>query len=267
MKNYSVIALSITTLALSACSSTSSNAPTQSATKLMHSVIPAHFVQNKAKFDAAGKLTLAQPDFQGSSSGDAGYDAGMNAVKNKVSGVSPKFSAVKGYDSPDGKTSVYLRDPAATGFEYQAFGQAIDNNTGKSAGYVVVGKPVAIADHATINATYTGIAMGTYNKESEVIADMKGTLAWGANGKTLTIDTTNSKIAAQNASANQYTDIKDATQFNFNDKLTWSAQNQRFESKTAQAHTYGKDAAEIGGTFSREVKGKAFVGGFGAKKD
>ena len=223
------------------------------------------FLAKRVSTQKDGQLVLGKADFNGSSSGQSGYDAGMNAYKDG-SIDNKAFSAVKGYDSADEKTSVYLRDPAVTGWQYQTFGQVIDNQNHESKGYISIGKAYTPADTATINATYQGIAMGTYDQSSEVIGTMSADLKFGANQKTLDVTVSDSKIALNNATASGYTGIKDDARFNFQDQMTWDSNKKAFESNTAQAHLFGKDAAEVGGIFERTVDGKAFQGAFGGKK-
>lgn len=127
------------------------------------------YLHQRLSVDQNGKLQLGQPDFQGSSDGQSGYDAGMSAYKQgHIDNAA--FSKVRGDDSPDGAISVYLRDPAATGWQHQTFGQIIDNRHYQSAGYVNVGHVMTPDKDANIKADYRGIAMGTLGNHSEVIA-------------------------------------------------------------------------------------------------
>lgn len=219
--------------------------------------------QNKVSTDADGKLVLASADFNGSSQGDSGYDAGMNANKDG-SLNKPALSAVKGYEGAN--NAVYLRDPAVAGFSYQTFGQVFDGS-GQSQGYVSVGQSTSLADTATVNATYQGVAMGTYDKRSEVVSDMTAKLNWGANAKTLSVTTTNSHIATDNImNAKGYTGISKDARFDFTENMTWDSNKKAFASKDALGYTYGANAEEIGGTFSKNIGGKAYEGAFGGTK-
>ncbi|STY90439.1 hypothetical protein [Moraxella bovis] len=219
--------------------------------------------QNKVSTDADGKLVLADADFNGSSQGQSGYDAGMNANKDG-SLDNPALSAVKGYVDNTTGQAVYLRDPAVAGFSYQTFGQVFDGSN-QSQGYVSVGQSTSLADTATVKATYQGVAMGTYDKRSEVVSDMSAELNWGANAKTLSVTTTNSHIANAN-SLKGYTGISKDARFDFTENMTWDSTKKAFASSDALGCTYGANAEEIGGTFSKTIDGKAYEGAFGGTK-
>ena len=263
MKNFKIYSVLGMALLLAACSHGDRNrvedlgllsSKTADAGKL-------NFMNSKVVVGADGKLSLKEADFNGSATGRSGYDAGMNAIKNGKN-VNPAFAAVKGYDNHDGSVSVYLRDPSAAGWEYQTFGQVIDNTTGKSAGFVNIGQVYTPADAAEINASYHGVAMGVHNGTSEVIANMHADLAWGAAGKILEVRVTDSMKSPNNI-GNRYNPIVAASELDFSDQLTWDG--SKFSSNTAQAHLYG-EAKEMGGTFSREVNGATYQGGFAGKQ-
>ncbi len=214
------------------------------------------FLEKRMTIGKNEELQLDKADWTGSSTGESGYDAGMNAVKNGES-VSKQFGGVKGYFSE--KSAVYLRDPAVTGWKYQTFGQVITKQGG-SAGYVNVGKPYTPTESETIKANYQGIAMGTLNKESEVIANMTAELAWGTDNKELMVNVTDSKIATQNA-VNGYNGLSNAEKLDFSEKMQWNAKEKMFKGSTTQAHLYGK-AKEMGGTFNQTIDGKKYQGAF-----
>ncbi|MDO5091007.1 MAG: transferrin-binding protein-like solute binding protein [Cardiobacteriaceae bacterium] len=217
-------------------------------------------LQSRIKIGTSdGKLSLGTPDFNGSSHGDPGTDAGMNALKDGEAGVNPAFGGVSGYYGQE--TAIFLRSLSATKWSYQTFGQVAGH--GGSLGYASIGKPFIPDDNATLKASYQGIAMGTYDNTSEVISDMKAELDW--SNKTLSIQIDNSKIAP-NSAAIAYQGIQNDARFDFNETLNWSSTNQRFESATTHGHLYGADAAEVGGTWGKTVDGKVYNGAFGGKK-
>lgn len=209
-----------------------------------------------------GKLVLAAANFNGSSTGNSGYDAGMNALKTGAIS-NPVFSGVKGYygDTSD----VFLRDPAAAGFEYQTFGQVFDQRG--SLGYVSVGHTYSPADTANITATYKGGAMGTFDGASEVISDMTAKLNWGASAKTLEVTTSNSHISTNNIANTRYTPISKDTRFDFTETMTWNAAESQFKNNNATGRLYGKnEASEVGGTIDKVIDGKTYLGAYGGVK-
>ncbi len=209
-----------------------------------------------------GKLVLATANFNGSSTGNSGYDAGMNALKTGAIS-NPVFSGVKGYYSDT--SDVYLRDPAAAGFEYQTFGQVFDQYG--SVGYVSVGSVYSPADTANITATYKGGAMGTFDGTSEVISDMTATLNWGANAKTLEVTTSNSHISTNNITNGNYTPISRDTRFDFTETMTWNSTEGQFKNDNATGRLYGQnEASEVGGTIDKMIDGKAYLGAYGGVK-
>lgn len=213
-------------------------------------------------FDSKNQIVLKPAFFNGSSTGDSGYDAGMNTlkngqIKNKV------FSGVKGLAGSD-NTVIFLRDPAAAGFKYQSFGQVFD--TSGYAGYVSVGKIFTPADTATVQATYKGGAMGTYDGASEVVSDMTAKLNWGATAKTLDVEMTNSHISTDNITRSEYVPVTKDARFDMKETLTWNSADKMFKNDTVKGSLYGDNAAEVGGTFSKEIEGKVYQGAFGGVK-
>lgn len=213
-------------------------------------------------FDSKNQIVLKPAIFNGSSTGESGYDAGMNAlkngqIKNKV------FSGVKGLAGSD-NTVIFLRDPAAAGFKYQSFGQVFDMSG--SAGYVSVGKIFTPADTATVQATYKGGAMGTYDGASEVVSDMTAKLNWGATVKTLDVEMTNSQISRNNIVQGNYVPVTKDARFDMKETLTWDSEQKIFENDIAVGNLYGDNAAEVGGTFYKEIEGKVYQGAFGGVK-
>lgn len=211
-----------------------------------------------------GKLVLAAADFEASSTGDLDfvYDAGMNALKTGA--ISNQvFSGVKGYFGDAGQ--VYLRDPAAAGFEYQTFGQVF--NGPNSLGYVSVGTAYNPADTANITATYKGGAMGTFDGASEVVSDMTATLNWGADAKTLEVTTSNSHISANNIINPGYVPVVKDARFDFTETMTWNAAEGQFKNDNATGRLYGQnEASEVGGTIDKVIDGKAYLGAYGGVK-
>lgn len=214
---------------------------------------------------ADGKLQMGRGDYELNLTNLRGYDAGLHALKNGVSGVSPLFGGVKGFvkQGTNPRSAVYFRDTAVTGWSYQTFGQFFVGNN--DAAYLSIGQTFTPEDTAAIKATYQGIAMGTHDNKSEVIANMTADLDWSGAQKTLALKVYGSKIAENNADTG-YTGIKDDARFDFNDTLNWNGANQRFESATTHGHLYGADAAEVGGTWGKTVDGKVYNGAFGGKK-
>lgn len=211
---------------------------------------------------ADGKLQMGRGEYVSKPADHTGYDAGMNALKNGVSDINPLFGGVNGFIG--NTAAVFFRDPAVTGWSYQTFGQFFVGNN--DAAYLSIGQTFTPEDTAAIKATYQGIAMGTYDNASEVIANMTAELDWSGAQKTLALKVYDSKIAENNAALKQYQGIKDDARFDFNETLNWSSANQRFESATTHGHLYGADAAEVGGTWGKTVDGKVYNGAFGGKK-
>ncbi|UYZ75527.1 hypothetical protein LP123_01320 [Moraxella bovis] len=48
--------------------------------------------------------------------------------------------------------------------------------------------------------------------------------------------------------------------------MTWDSTKKAFASSDALGCTYGANAEEIGGTFSKTIDGKAYEGAFGGTK-
>lgn len=265
MKIYSCLVFSASMVLLVACGGTDNSTIVNTAGIKKLGPDSANFITQKVSVQKDGKIVLSPADFNGSSSGISGYDAGMNAVKNGDI-TNNAWSAVKGYNSADDKYSVYLRDPSVAGFSYQTFGQVINNDNRQSEGYVSIGNVYVPNAGEKIDATYKGIAMGTYDNASEVIADMMAKVSLDGSTGSMNIATTNSYIAQNNATEHRYSGISADDSFDFTDQLTWNKDEHLFKSDTAKAYLYGAKATEIGGTFERTKDGKSFVGGFGAVK-
>ncbi len=223
------------------------------------------FLTDKMSVDDRNRLQLANADWIGSTDADPGFDAGMNALKNGKN-VAKQFRIVRGYTRKDGKVSVYLRDPAVAGWKYQTFGQVINNDNKRSKGYVTIGKAYTPTKSDTITATYKGVAMGTLNLQSEVIANMTATLNWAAGTGNLSVKVTDSKIAKNNISSGWYNKLQDAAYLDFSEKMPWNADQKVFEGQYSQARLYGnKQAREVNGTFDRGYKGQVYQGAFAGK--
>lgn len=218
--------------------------------------------KNVVQKTADGKLLLSPAEWSGSSNGNSGYDAGMNGLKTGAI-TNQVFAGKSGYF--DGGLQAYLIDPKAAGFEHQTFGQVFDGMTSK--GYVSVGTTFTPSDTANINATYKGGAMGTFDGKSEVVSDLTAHLKWGAE-KSLQIVTSNSKISANNIETGDYTPLANDSRFNINQTLQWDKNQGKFTNANGSAgYLYGvTEVSEVGGTINQTIDGKAYQGGFGAKK-
>lgn len=217
--------------------------------------------KNVVQKTADGKLLLSPAEWSGSSKGQSGYDAGMNGLKTGAI-TNQVFAGKSGYF--DDGLQAYLIDPKTAGFEHQTFGQVFDGMTSK--GYVSVGTTFTPSDTANINATYKGGAMGTFDGKSEVVSDLTAHLKWGTE-KSLQIVTSNSKISANNI-GNGYTPLANDSRFNINQTLQWDKNQGKFTNANGSAgYLYGvTEVSEVGGTINQTIDGKAYQGGFGAKK-
>ncbi len=272
----SILVLSALALALSGCNSTKTNSNLVSSSDIIQSsnsetaaVVAKALAGNngtngkdsKSKLfvdDATGKLVLARADSTETYPVDDG----------KANVTLLRYNSTKEDGTP---LALYLLDPASLGFKYQTFGQAVSikNDIAKAeTGYVNVGRRVVPADTATINAKYTGGALGTYDNDlvaSYVDADLK----WGADAKILAVTTRDSGVSSNflQLDPDEKNDLRTDRRFDFTEVMNWDAKTQAFTSGDSRGYMYGPDAAEVGGTLTKQIDGIGYNAGFGAVKE
>lgn len=275
-QNTVIAAAVLGTMLLSACGSSRSPAnPSVALPAVADSVLASGGAVSPVRAQALDKAVSAD-----AATGRLAYDAGkLNAAggpaydlpdfiaANPLTGVPipaavGALGGVKRYDL-DGGNVLYLRDPASTHLQYSGLGRLADSGDLNRPDYVSFG--TEYRPTANVQAQYVGAVTGTYGSR-EMFADLRGELDWNSaapNASTLHIRVENPYAATNdNITDGQVNGWQQAANLAFDTKLQWD--NNRFADQNGTAaRIYGKnDAAEIGGTFKRDVGGTDFQGAF-----
>lgn len=210
-------------------------------------------------------LARATRELTSTPGGDAGKDLGVNAVRNGIAGVDRRFGKALIYRLDDNNNneikSLIIRDPETAGWRYQTFGQVADRT--RPVGYVSIGKPTAPSDIVNFRGEYEGIAMGTYDTNSEVVSNVRASVV----NRRMTLNMTDSKIAENIRTAGFHGATADRRFDVSNQQLEWDSTGKKFVSPAGyEAKFYGGGQEEMGGTFNRDIDNKTYRGGFGAKR-
>lgn len=154
---------------------------------------------------------------------------------------------------------IVLRDPDSAKWSYQTFGEIVDEQNNPLA-YVNVGKKYIPSNTKQINARYSGIAQGSYDQNTRIVAEMTANINFSGGVGSMLVNVNNSK-----ASTNNQPYIPSA-KFDFHSNLQWSTAQGQFVGDGIKAAMYGNNAEEIGGQFKRQQNGKPYQGAFGGKK-